>query len=624
MRILSLIGVLFLITSNQSLAQDYVPGEMIVKFKDSVQGKSGFNSKATSLGVNLKKSWGVLNLNHFQSKPGQNFQALLQQMKNDPNVEYAEPNYILNKQSVGIEGAPLSKADIQAMTAPHPISAKSSISAMSVADTYYQSDAPIQLPDAWAEARLASPLTPVVAVIDTGVDYNHEVFVDTGAIWSNSDEIAGNNIDDDGNGYIDDVRGWNFVSNNNNPMDDENHGTHVAGIILGATQNIFASSLSPARVKIMPLKFLDGNGSGATSDAIEAIYYAINNGANIINASWGGGGYSQSLLDAVVESYNAKISFAAAAGNSALNNDASPTYPANYIVPSLISIAATNDADILASFSNYGQSTVYIASPGVSILSTLPHDSYGYASGTSMATPLIAGVLALIEREYGENINGYQASQILSAGGNQNVGNIANKVSTNSRVNVLSSLQYVKSNTIDSSQPSYSSYAASRGVASTSAATGGGGCGLVKALQQSSESSGADIFSRALLILIVLTPFAVAMVLKQRRKEVENRRNHQRYKIESEVRINIGDKQLVGSVSSISMGGVKINTDALLENGGIIEMNILSPDGKEKLQVLGKVVWCEERKAYGVAFSEMAAAQSSTLSGWTKSLMKSS
>lgn len=619
MRRSSLFGVLFILVGSASFAQDYVPGEMIVKFKDSAQGKAGFASKSTSLGVNLKKSWGVLNLNHFSAKPGQNFEALLQNMKNDPNVEYAEPNYILVKQSTGLEGSPLTKEEVQQMVGPSGVSSKSGMSMMS--SGYYQSDANIQVDEAWAVLRPSSPLTPIVAVIDTGVDYTHDVFVGTNAIWRNHAEIASNGIDDDGNGYIDDIRGWNFVANNNNPMDDENHGTHVSGIILGATQNIFASSLTAAKIKIMPLKFLDDQGSGATSDAIEAIYYAIDNGATVINASWGGGGYSQALLNAVIDSYNSKVTFVAAAGNAATNNDAAPTYPSNYYVPNLISIAATRDDDRLASFSNYGKSSVRIASPGQSILSTLPNDTYGYASGTSMATPLVAGILALMEREYGSPINGYQAAEILQANSNVGVGNIQDKVSSGARVNVLNAVQFMKTANVDSYQPDYASYAAARGIAS-GGDSGGGGCGLVKNVN-GNETTG-DLLSRALLMLLVLTPFVVAMALKRRRSEMENRRSHQRYKIESEVRISVGEKELVGSVSSISMGGVRINTEALLEHGGIIEMNIMSPDGKEKLQVMGKVVWSEERKAYGVAFNEMAAAQTSTVSGWTKKLMKSS
>ena len=603
-------------------AQEYVPGEVIVKFKKEQAGKANFSSKAVGLNLNLKKSWNVLNLHQFQAKAGQqDVQLLVKQLKADPNVEYAEPNFILKKQSTGVEGSKLSKNEVVDARTQSVMSKSSSLSAFS-APTYYQSDAAIQVEDAWSILSATSPITPVVAVIDTGLDYNHEVFTASGAVWNNSDEIASNGIDDDGNGYVDDVRGWNFVSNSNNPMDDEDHGTHVSGIILGVSQDIFASTLAAAKIKIMPLKFLDSSGSGATSDAIEAIYYAIANGASVINASWGGGSYSAALQDAIVEAYNNHVTFVAAAGNSSTNNDNSPTYPANYEIGNLISIAATTDSDSVASFSNYGSNTVHIASPGVSILSTLPNDTYAYASGTSMATPLVAGIIALMEREAGQEINGYQASQILFANNDSNVGNVSGKVSTNSRVNVYKAVNYAKTNSISESQPEYTG-ASSRSLASTEAA--GGGCGLVKKLISGGASSeGSDALGRVLLMLIVLSPFVFAVVLKQRRKEQENRRGHQRYNISSEVRISIGDKELVGAVSSISLGGVKIDTEAMLEKGGIVEMNIMSPDGKERVQVLGKVVWSQDRKSYGVQFCDMAETQTSSISGWTKNLVKSS
>ncbi|MBY0385324.1 S8 family serine peptidase, partial [bacterium] len=512
-------------------------------------------------------------------------------------------------QSAGIEGNPLSKS-----AALNTINA-ANLSAMS-APAYYQSDAAIQVEEAWAILAPTSTMTPVVAVIDTGLDYNHEVFVDANAVWRNTDEIASNGIDDDHNGYIDDVRGWNFVANNNNPMDDEDHGTHVSGIVLGISQDIFATTLAAAKIKIMPLKFLDSSGSGATSDAVEAIYYAIANGATVINASWGGGSYSAALQEAIVEAYNNGVTFVAAAGNASNNNDNSPTYPANYSVGNLISIAATSDVDNVASFSNYGRSSVDIASPGVGILSTLPNNSYAYASGTSMAAPMVSGIVALMEREAGQAINGYQASQILFGNNDANVGNVSGKVATNARVNVYKSVYYAQNNTISSSQPDYT---ASRSTASES--SGGGGCGLVK---QISGEAPADLTGRALLLLIVLSPFAVAFFLKMRRKEEEDRRSYERYNIKSEVRISLGDKELVGSVSSISLGGVKIDTEALLEKGGIVEMNIMSPDGKERVQVLGKVVWSQERKSYGVQFCDIAETQSSSISSWTKKLVRSS
>ncbi|MCC6137838.1 MAG: S8 family serine peptidase, partial [Bdellovibrionaceae bacterium] len=324
--------------SNAS-ALDYVEGEVIVKFKKSQNGVPQFASKANNAGLNVKKSWGVLNMHHFKAKAGksQDVEQMVKNLRADPNVEYAEPNYIVKKQSTGVEGNKMTFSQVQdakAQTRPSVGMSKSGLSASAVS-TYYQSDAPIQVEQAWAILSSTS-YVPVVAIIDTGVDYTHEVFTETGAIWSNTDEIASNGIDDDGNGYIDDTRGWNFVANNNNPMDDEDHGTHVAGIVLGVSQDIFASTLAAAKIKIMPLKFLDSNGSGATSDAIEAVYYAIENGASIINASWGGGGYSKALEDAVLEAYENKVTFIAAAGNASTNNDSSPTYPSNYAVGNII------------------------------------------------------------------------------------------------------------------------------------------------------------------------------------------------------------------------------------------------------------------------------------------------
>lgn len=607
----SFLGGLFLLL-NSVQAQEYVPGEVIVKFKKEQNGNPNFSSKAIGFSVNLKKSWSVLNMHHFQAKAGQqNVEQLVNQLRADPNVEYAEPNYIFKKQSVGLESGRLSKSEAMSTVSALAVTASS-------VPTYYQSDAAIQVEDAWNILAPTSSLTPVVAVIDTGLDYNHEVFVGANAVWRNPGEIASNGIDDDHNGYIDDIRGWNFVANNNNPMDDEDHGTHVSGIVLGVSQDIFALSLSAAKVKIMPLKFLDSTGSGATSDAVEAIYYAIANGASVINASWGGGSYSAALQDAIIEAYDNGVTFVAAAGNASNNNDNSPTYPANYAIGNLIAIAATTDTDNVASFSNYGRSTVDIASPGVGILSTLPNDSYAYASGTSMAAPLVAGLVAVMEREAGQRINGYQAGQILFANNDANVGNVNGKVTTNARVNVFKAVSYVQNNPVSSSQPDYT---ASRNLSSDSSG-GGGGCGLVKQISGSSSSS--DFMGRALLMLIVLSPFAVALFLKMRRKSEEDRRSYERYNIQSEVRISVGDKELVGSVSSISLGGVKIDTEALLEKGGIVEMNIMSPDGKERVQVLGKVVWSQERKSYGVQFCDIAETQTSSISSWTKKLVRSS
>lgn len=632
---LILIGAV-LFGSQQAWSQEYVPGEVIVKFKNKPDGEIGtssFSNKVSGLNLNLKKSWNRLNVHQYQSKTGkQNVEQLVNQLKADPNVDYVEPNYIYRAQSVGTPGPTMSLEQFRALRAQEKqnnqnnVQSKAGIQAAginaSAAPTYSQSNADVGVEDAWQAMTPSVAHVPIVAIIDSGVDYNHPVFVQSNAIWENEDEIPNNGIDDDHNGYVDDVRGWNFVSNNNNPMDNNNHGTHVAGIVLGVTQDITDGSLEPAVIKIMPLKFLAANGSGTTSDAIEAINYAVANNASVINASWGGGGYSTALLNAIISAYDAQVSFVAAAGNSHMNNDSSPTYPATYNVQNIISIAASNDYDYMASFSNYGKSTVHVASPGEEIWSTLPNNGWAEYSGTSMAAPFVAGMIALMEREVGTPINGYQARQILLGESVTGVGDISGKVLSDSRVNISKALNYVQTQSVDSYQPSYGGQ---RGVASESSSAGGG-CGLVSKLVKDSSGgdSAGDLFGRGLLMLIVLAPFAIAMGLKQRRKEEDNRRAHQRFNINSEVRMSVGDKELVGAVSCISMGGAKIDTEALLENGGIIEMSISSPDGKEKIQVMGKVVWSAERKSYGVQFCDMAANQSSTLSQWTSKLVKAS
>ena len=250
-------------------------------------------------------------------------------------------------------------------------------------------DTDIDASQAWSYGTSSSV---VVAVIDTGIDYNH---VDLASnIWTNTREIAGNGVvDDDRNGYADDVRGWNFVSDNNNPMDDNGHGTHVAGTIGAVGNNGIGVSGIAWSVKVMALKFMDSTGAGMLSDAVAAIDYARVNGAKVINASWGGGGFSSALQTAITRFQNAGGIFVAAAGNESSNNATTASYPANY--SGVISVAASTSSNTLASFSNYG-TNVDIAAPGQNILSTIPGNRYASYSGTSMASPHVAGALALL------------------------------------------------------------------------------------------------------------------------------------------------------------------------------------------------------------------------------------
>jgi subtilisin family serine protease len=235
----------------------------------------------------------------------------------------------------------------------------------------------------------------IVVVIDTGIDYTHADLADNA--WTNPGEIPGNGIDDDGNGFIDDIHGWDFVNSDNDPMDDHGHGTHCSGTIGGVGNNGIGVAGVNWDVSIMGVKFLNSGGSGYTSDAILAIDYALTiPGVKVMSNSWGGGGYSAALEEAIQRASDAGVLFVCAAGNYVGNTDVSPNYPSCYDVPNVMSIAATDHNDDLASFSGYGLVTVDLAAPGVDILSTLPGNGYGELSGTSMATPHVAGVAGLI------------------------------------------------------------------------------------------------------------------------------------------------------------------------------------------------------------------------------------
>ncbi len=586
-------------------AQDYVPGEIIVKLRSDAGSSESyaFMGKAHSeKEMSLKDSWGKMNMYHFALGKGQSVEAALADIRKDPDVLYAEPNYILSKTSdTGLQQT-FSADEIQAQ-------------AVSAQSTYMATSAPIGVQNVWSNTSIPS-VRPIVAVIDTGLDTHHFVIEDTHALYVNPGEIPGNGIDDDGNGYVDDVNGWNFVDNSGNIYDDDGHGTHVSGIILSVDQNIYATPLHEARVRIMPLKFLNGSGVGTTSNAIRAVYYAANMGASVMNNSWGGPTYSAALHEAVAYSYSKGALFVAAAGNSGLNNDSTPMFPASYNVPNVISIAATTDYDYLASFSNYGAGTVQLGSPGVYILSTIPNNLYGTSSGTSMAAPFVSGTAAQMKAE-SPNMLGYQMKSILMSKYSA-VSQLSGKVSTAGRLNTSDSVNYAKTAAVESSQPSYVlSYQADRQLASSIA--GGGGCGTVRALgsDNNPSSGGAGV-----VIGLLLAPLMVLIAMRMRAPV--NRRKHERFHVDSDVRIKVGDRELVGNVSTISLGGAQVNTDALLQDGGLITLSISSPNGAEKVEVAGRVVWSEANKAYGVAFNHAPQSALSRIADWTRGLQKAS
>lgn len=247
---------------------------------------------------------------------------------------------------------------------------------------------------AWRKTKGSNDV--VVAVLDTGVDYTHPDLQNN--IWTRPDSLPA--YTDDDLGEIDDVHGYSAFDDDDT-MDDNGHGTHCAGIIGAEGDNNFGITGVNWHIKIMPLKFMDANGSGTTKDAIEAINYVIDrkkHGVNvrIISASWGSTVKSKALEDVIKKAGDEGIMFVAAAGNSSENSDKRPHYPAGFDLPNVISVAALDRFDQLASFSNYGAKSVFIAAPGKEILSTWLGGEFREASGTSMATPEVAGVAALV------------------------------------------------------------------------------------------------------------------------------------------------------------------------------------------------------------------------------------
>jgi len=295
-------------------------------------------------------------------------------------------------------------------------------------------DADIDAPDAWEASKGSSSV--VVGVIDTGIDYTHPDLAAN--MWLNADEVPGNGRDDDNNGYIDDTRGWDFVGNDNNPMDDQYHGTHCAGTIGAVGGNGIGVVGVCHTVRLMALKFISGSSGGTISDAIEAILYATANQATLTSNSWGGGGYSQTLKNAIDAAGTAGLLFVAAAGNEAKNADSTPAYPAAYNSANIISVAATDHRDALASFSNYGAVTVDLAAPGVSIYSTAPANTYRSLSGTSMACPHVAGACALIKAAR-PTMNWSDVKNAI-LGNVDGVAGLTGKVATKGRMNLARAL----------------------------------------------------------------------------------------------------------------------------------------------------------------------------------------
>jgi subtilisin family serine protease len=337
----------------------YVHGELLVKYRPAARAAASEYFR-TRWGVSTLRTFKAIGVYHVKLPKGMTVEQGLEIYKDDPQVEYAEPNYLRYATSTTPDDTFFTELWGLNNTG------------QDVNGTSGTADADIDAPEAWAITTGSSNV--VVAVIDSGIDFNHPDLAPN--IWQNPGETPDNTIDDDGNGYIDDMQGWDFVDNDNNPIDpnSDSHGTHVAGIIAAKGNNTAGITGVCWTATIMPIRFLDTFGSGSIADEIAAIDYAIDNGAKIINASFGDYNYSQTEYDAISRANAAGVLLVAAVGNDGINGDIFPNYPSGYDLDNIIAVAATNQNDALAWFSNYGATSVDVAAPGIDVYSAKPSD----------------------------------------------------------------------------------------------------------------------------------------------------------------------------------------------------------------------------------------------------------
>src|SRR4030042_329371 len=341
--------------SKKDITAKYVPGEVLVKFKKGMAA-SKIHVLHNAIGATKIKEIGYIGVQHIKLPHSVSVEEAVKYYRANPDVEYAEPNYIVKRAAIPNDPGFINQWGLH-----------------NTGQTGGTINADIDAPEAWDITEGSGNI--IVAIVDSGVAYDHPDL--NGNIWINNDEVAGNGIDDDGNGYVDYIYGWDFVDKDGYPVDYNSHGTHVAGIIASKGNNGLGITGIMWSAKIMPIRFLGVSGAGDVAKAAEAIIYAADNGARIINASWGGYDYSTPLYNAIDYARTKNVIFVAAAGNEINNNDINPFYPASFNLPNIISVAASDNNDRLAYFSNYGASSVHLAAPGVDIYSSVPVFTYG-------------------------------------------------------------------------------------------------------------------------------------------------------------------------------------------------------------------------------------------------------
>ncbi len=417
---------------------DHVPGEVIVKLKSQPPTKSQ-NLFSERYGARLIERFDFPKdifqnfqgeMLHLKLPEGMSTAQAMAAMQQDPRVEYVIPNSVY---TLDDPPAPATPAETPAApTVPNDL--KPELWGLdNTGQNKGTADADIDAPEAWAKTT-GNPNGPLIALIDTGVDYKHPDLVNN--IWTNPGEIAGDGIDNDGNGVIDDVHGYNAFANTGDPMDGHSHGTHCAGTITAEGNNNQGVVGVNWRARLMPVKIFSDAGSTNSAAIVRGILYATKAGARVTSNSWGGGAADPAILDAFKSSPALHIM---AAGNSGTNNDTRPHYPSSYDLDNNIAVAATDRNDKLASFSCYGEKSVDLAAPGVDIYSTVPGGGYANKSGTSMATPHVTGAAGLLLAQDPTMSNDELKSRLL--GGADKKDSLAGKVATGGRLNINNALE---------------------------------------------------------------------------------------------------------------------------------------------------------------------------------------
>ena len=407
--------------STAAVSAHHEKTEILVKYKDSGKEdkvKGNLKKRIKLSKISTKKSYAKTKIDLLEIGEKDDIAKVVDELKKDPDVLYAQPNY---------------KLDVMAAPADPMFDSQWGLQnvGQEIEGQLGRTSVDINAVNAWNLTQGSSSV--VIGILDTGVDLNHKDLKDN--IFVNSAEIPNNGIDDDNNGYVDDVNGWDFVNNDKSIYDDaskDSHGTHVAGILAAASDNTGITGVAP-KVKVLPLKFINGNW-GYTCDAITAIEYAMKMGVKLINCSFGGTDDNFALKDAMA---NSGILFICAAGNRGADVSVLPVYPACFDIPNVISVTSIDSKGVLSPYASYGNK-VQVAAPGVDILSTMPGNTYDYFTGTSAAVPFVTGIAALLQ-SYLPNLTIAQIAKRIK----DNVvpcTNLGGKVSTGGRVDAYAAL----------------------------------------------------------------------------------------------------------------------------------------------------------------------------------------